>query len=59
MHLVTQPLLLQAGADPRPQQDRIERLGEIVVGARLDAADDRIELAQCPSSNLLNRLNRL
>ena len=35
--LVAQALLLQAGADAGPEQHRIHRLGEIVLGAHLDA----------------------
>ena len=37
---------LQAGADPRAQQDGIERLRQIVLGARLDAADHAVGLLQ-------------
>jgi hypothetical protein len=45
--LIAQPLFLQARSYACPQQGRIERLGEIVIGAGLDAADDRVELTQC------------
>ena len=43
---VVQALLLQARADPRLQQHRLERLAEIVLGAELDAAHDAVELVQ-------------
>ena len=36
--LVAQALLLQAGVDARLQQHRVHRLGQVVVGAQLDAA---------------------
>ena len=39
-------LALQAGADPGAQQDRVERLGQVVLGARLDAADHAVGLLQ-------------
>jgi hypothetical protein len=38
--LVAQALLLEAGADARLQQHRVDGLGEIVLGAELDAAHD-------------------
>ena len=44
--LVAQPLLLQAGVDPRPQQHRVERLVEIILGAPFDAPDDSRQLVQ-------------
>ena len=40
--LVAQPLLLEAGADARAQQHGVEGLGQIVLGAQLDAADDAV-----------------
>ncbi len=44
--LIAQPLLVQRRADASPQQGGIERLGQVVLGAQLDAAHsavDRIE----------------
>ncbi len=43
---VAQPFLFQRGADARAQQDRIERLGQIVLGAGLDAAHHAVELVE-------------
>ena len=43
---VAQPLALQRGADARAQQDRIERLGQIVFGAGLDAAHHAVDLVE-------------
>ena len=39
-------LALQAGADPRPQQDGVERLRQIVLCAALDAPDHAVGLLQ-------------
>ena len=44
--LVVQALLLQAGADPRLQEHRVERLGQVVLGAELDAAHHAVHLVQ-------------
>jgi hypothetical protein len=41
---VTEALLLQAGADARPEKDRIHRLEEVVLGPHLDAARDAVHL---------------
>ena len=41
---VTQPLGCQGGSQPRSQDRRIDRLGQIVERSELDAADDRVEL---------------
>ena len=38
--LVAQALLLEARADARLEQHRIDRLGQVVLGAELDAAHD-------------------
>ena len=42
--LIAQALLLEAGADPRPEQHAVERLRQIVLGAELDAADHALDL---------------
>ena len=42
--LVAEPLLLQAGADAGPEQHRVHRLEEVVLGAHLDAAGDAVHL---------------
>jgi hypothetical protein len=42
--LVVQSLLLQASADAGPQQHRIERLGQVVLRAHLDAAHHALQL---------------
>ena len=41
--LVAQALLLEAGADARLQQHRVHRLGQVVLGAQLDAAHDVVQ----------------
>ena len=41
---VAQPLLLQAGADTRPQQHGIEGLGQVILRSQLDAAYDALDL---------------
>ena len=41
--LVAQPLLLEARADARLQQHRIDRLVQVVLGAELDAAHDVVD----------------
>jgi hypothetical protein len=43
---VAQPLLVERGVDPRPQQDRIERLRQVVFGAGLDRTHDAVELVE-------------
>ena len=44
--LVAQPLLLEHVAEPGAQQDRVERLGKVVLRAQLDAPPDRFHLAR-------------
>jgi hypothetical protein len=44
--LVAQALLLEARADPRLEQGRVDRLGEVVLGAQLDAADHALHLVE-------------
>jgi hypothetical protein len=44
--LVVQPLLLQAGADARLQQDGIERLAQVILGAELDAAHHAVHVIE-------------
>ena len=46
VHLVAQPLLFQAGAEPRLQQHLIERLEQIIDGTELDAAHDAGHLVE-------------
>ena len=41
---VVEALARDAGVDARAQQDRAERLGQVVVGAELDAAHDAVGL---------------
>ena len=41
---VAQPLLLQAGADTCLQEDRVERLRQVVLGAQFYAAHDAVGL---------------
>ena len=41
---VVQALALERGADARPEQHRVERLRQIVLGAELDAADHAVQL---------------
>ena len=41
---IAKALLVEAGVDARPQQHRIEGLGQVVLGARLDTADDAVDL---------------
>ena len=41
---VSKPLLPESGVDSRAQDDGVERFGEVVVGALLDAADDAVRL---------------
>ena len=41
--LVAQALLLEAGADARLQQHRVDRLVQVVLGAQLDAAHDVVQ----------------
>ena len=48
--LVAQALLLQAGADARLQQHRVHRLGQVVLGAQLDAAHDAVQPFERPRS---------
>ena len=46
-HLLIAPaLLLQAGADARLQEHRVERLGQVVVGAELDAAHHAVDVVE-------------
>ena len=42
--LVPEPLLLEARADARPEQHRVHRLEEVVLGAHLDAPGDAVHL---------------
>ena len=42
--LIPQAFLLQAGIDPGPQQHRVERFREIVLGAHLDAFHHPVQL---------------
>ena len=42
--LVVEALLLEAGADAGSQEDRVERLRQVVRRAQLDAADDALQL---------------
>src|SRR6266487_4242235 len=42
-HLV-ETLLRQCGVDPSAQENRIEGLGEVILGADLDTADDSVDL---------------
>ncbi len=44
--LVAQALLLEARADARVQQHRVDRLRQVVLGAHLDAVDDAVELVE-------------
>ena len=44
--LVAQAFFLQAGIDARPQQHRVERLGQVILGAHLDAARHAVHLVQ-------------
>jgi hypothetical protein len=41
---LVEALLCQCGVDPSAQEDRIEGLGEVILSAHLDAADDGIDL---------------
>ena len=41
---VVEPSLGQPRVDPRPEDHGVERLREVVVGPRLDAADDALDL---------------
>src|SRR4029450_12490242 len=41
---LSKALLGQRGVDPSPQEDRIEWLGEVVLGPHLDAGDDGMDL---------------
>ncbi len=43
---VVPALLLQARPDPRLEQHRIEGLGQVVLGAELDAAEHAVELVE-------------
>src|SRR5262249_31867767 len=43
-HLIVQSLALQAGSYAGAQQRRIERLGQIVLGTQLNAADNAVDL---------------
>jgi hypothetical protein len=44
--LVAQPLLFQASPDSRPQQGRIKRLAQVIVGATVDTLYDRLHITQ-------------
>ena len=52
-------LALEAGADPGAQQDRVERLGEIILGTSLDAADNGIDLLQARDHDHRNGVQAL
>src|SRR6266498_5777338 len=41
---VVEALLGQCGSDPSVQEDRMEGLGEVILGAHLDAADNAVDL---------------
>ena len=41
---LVEALLSQRGVDPSAQEDRIEWLGEVILRAHLDAADDGVDL---------------
>jgi hypothetical protein len=43
---VAETLLLEAGANPGVQQDRVEGFGQVVLGAQLDATDDAVGVVQ-------------
>ena len=43
---IARALFLQAGADARFEQSRLERLGQVILRAHPDAAHDRVQLAQ-------------
>ena len=43
---VARALFLQASADARFEQSRLERLGQVILRAHPDAAHDRVQLAQ-------------
>ena len=43
---VAQPLPFERGAYARPQQDRVEGLGQIILGAGFDAADDAVKFVE-------------
>ncbi len=48
---VAQPLLLQAGVQARPQQHRVERLGQVILGAHFDASYGALYLIQSRNDN--------
>src|ERR1022692_4346286 len=37
---IAEALLFESGADASAQKDRVERFGDVILGAQLDAADD-------------------
>ena len=53
---VGHPLLVEAGSEPGVQQHRIERFGEVVLGAEFDAGDDRVHLVDAGDDDEGDRL---
>jgi hypothetical protein len=45
--LIAEPFLLEAGADPCTQNSRVERFAEIVLGPKLNAARDTVDIICC------------
>ena len=48
---IAQMLLFERGTDPRPQQRRVDRLGEVVLGAKLDTAHHARHFVRCRDHN--------
>src|SRR5467141_3358985 len=48
---VPQPLFFQPGANPRPQEDRVEWLGDVILGSELDTMYDAFDLVQRRNHN--------
>ena len=45
-HLVAKALLFQQGANACTQQNRVEGLVEVILGAKLNAPDDAVDLVE-------------
>ena len=44
--LVAKALLLEARCDSRVQENRVDRLRQVILGAHLDALDDAVQLVE-------------
>jgi hypothetical protein len=53
-HLVVKPFAFEAGTNPGAQQSRIEGLGQVVLGAEFDTANDTVDLIDRGNQNWKN-----